>query len=264
VARREQGLIDAQSKLEAARLQLARLTNPGPAGRLENRFDPLSRPRIEPRAIGDISERLTLAERLRPDLAEARLRLEQRRLETIVTADGVLPRLDLFFGVGKTGFGSSFGQAFSNLDSRNYDVMAGLSFSHALGNRSGRARDFAARVSRRQAVAALDNLKQLIRLEVRLAVNETERARRQIEASAATRSMQQRALDAERERFEVGKSTGLLVSQAQRDLLASQIAEVEAVIAYRQALVSLYLAEGSLLARRGLHIGASSAESKEP
>ncbi|MCG8508031.1 MAG: TolC family protein [Rhodospirillales bacterium] len=53
------------------------------------------------------------------------------------------------------------------------------------------------------------------------------------------------------ERFDVGSSTALLVAQAQRDLLASQIAEVEAIGNYRIALVELSLAEGSLLEWRG-------------
>ena len=46
------------------------------------------------------------------------------------------------------------------------------------------------------------------------------------------------------------------MAQAQRDLLASQIAEVEAIVNYRTALVNLYLAEGSLLERRGVRLGS--------
>ncbi len=94
-----------------------------------------------------------------------------------------------------------------------------------------------------------------MRLDVRLAVNEVERARKQISASRATRILEEETLKAEKERFDVGSSTALLVAQAQRDLLVSLIAEVKAVISYRIALVNLYLAEGSLLERRGVVIG---------
>jgi outer membrane protein TolC len=55
----------------------------------------------------------------------------------------------------------------------------------------------------------------------------------------------------------VGDSTCLLVAQAQRDLLESQIDEVDAVIAYRLALIQLYLAEGTLLGRRGFTVVAA-------
>jgi outer membrane protein TolC len=54
----------------------------------------------------------------------------------------------------------------------------------------------------------------------------------------------------------VGASTTLLVAQAQRDLLISSIAEVRSIINYRIALVRLYLAEGSLLERRGVRLPA--------
>lgn len=46
----------------------------------------------------------------------------------------------------------------------------------------------------------------------------------------------------------------LLVAQAQRDLLVTQVREKEVIIDYKKALVRLYLAEGSLLERRGIHI----------
>jgi outer membrane protein TolC len=69
-----------------------------------------------------------------------------------------------------------------------------------------------------------------------------------------TRALREEALRAENERFRVGSSTTLLVAQAQRDLLESQIAEVEALTAYRLALIDLYVAEGTLTQRRGLNL----------
>ena len=52
----------------------------------------------------------------------------------------------------------------------------------------------------------------------------------------------------------MGDITSLLVAQAQRDLLVSQLNEIEAIVEYRIALVQLYLAEGSLLERRGIRL----------
>jgi hypothetical protein len=123
-----------------------------------------------------------------------------------------------------------------------------------LGNRADRGLDLAARVSRRQAAAAIANLEQLIELDVWLAINEFERARQQIAATQATHYLQEETLKAEKERFDVGAGTALLVAQAQRDLLLSAIDEIEAVINCRRALVKLYVAEGSLLERRGVRL----------
>jgi outer membrane protein TolC len=94
----------------------------------------------------------------------------------------------------------------------------------------------------------------LAELDVRLAANEVERSRQQISASRATRIAQEQTLTAEKERFDVGTSTALEVAQAQRDLLRSQITEIETIVNHRIATVKLYLAEGSLLERRGVDV----------
>ena len=252
VASQEQALIDARSLLEENRLRLLRLILPGSRGGLDLRVDAVSEPTIEPKPITDLGDRLELAERFRPDLNEARLRLAQNRLQTIATRNGILPRLDLFIALGLTGFADTFSNSFREIDGNTYDITAGVRLSHFLGNRAAEARDLAARASRRQAADAVDNLLDLVRVDVRLAFNEVERVRQQISATRATRALREETLTAEKERFDVGLSTALLVAAAQRDLLASSIDEVKAIVNYRIALVRLYLAEGSLVERRGV------------
>lgn len=109
----------------------------------------------------------------------------------------------------------------TNWTRNTYDLQAGVRLSRALGNRTAEARHLAADTSRQQAQEAVDNLRQLVQLDVRLKVDELERVRQQISATAATRALQEKTLFSEKERFEVGDSTTLLVSQAQRDPLAS-------------------------------------------
>ena len=188
---------------------------------------------------------------------EARLRLQQNRLETIVTRNGILPRLDLFIALGKTGFADTFSDSFREMDGNTYDFTAGVRLSQFLGNRAAQASNLAAFAAQQQAVDAVANLRQLVHLDVRLAVNEVERTRQLIDASRATRIFQEKTVEAEKERFDVGASTALQIAQAQRDLLLIQIAEVEAIVNYRIALVRLYLAEGSLLEYRGVRLAGS-------
>ncbi|RJP84973.1 MAG: TolC family protein [Desulfobacteraceae bacterium] len=254
VARREQALIEARSLLEERRLKLLRLTNPKPEDGFNLRINASSEPAIEPEPITDLADRLELAGRSRPDLNEARLRLRQNRLETIVTKNGLLPRLELFAVLGQTGYADSFSNSFKELNNDTYDYSVGIRFSQYLGNRSAKASDLAARASSRQAAEAVENLAQIVSLDVRLAANEVERTRQQIAASRVTRILQERTLEAETERFRVGSSTSLLIAQAQRDLLVARIAEVMSVVNYRIALVQLNLAEGTLLERRGVKL----------
>jgi len=254
VALREQALIEARSAMAASRLELLRLMNPTEAGSLDHEVRTTSEPLLRVEPIADAPDRIALAMQARPDLNEARLRLEQNRLEVIVTRNGLLPRLDLFIALGKTGFADTFPDSFRELDGPTYDFTAGVSYSRFLGNRTARGLNLAAIASRQQAATAVQNLQQLVELDVLLAVNEAERARQQIDASRRTREFQERTVEAEIERFRAGASTSLQVAQAQRDLLQAQINEVSAVVAHRIALVELYLAEGSLLERRGVSV----------
>ncbi|SDZ80634.1 Outer membrane protein TolC [Desulfuromusa kysingii] len=253
-ALRVQALINSYSLLEQRRLQLLQRINPNPEGRLDQQINAISDPRLSPQPITDLKDRLQLAEQSRSDLNEARLRLRQRRLETVATRNGILPRLDFFISLGKTGFDDNFNDSFRSMDGNKYDFTAGLRLNYLLGNRKAKAENLAAQVSREQALDAIANLRQMVHLDVRLALNELERSRQQIDASRASRFFQEQTLAAEQERFDVGTSTALLVAQAQRDLLQTQIAEIEAIINYRIALVKLYLAEGSLLDRRGVRV----------
>lgn len=257
MARRQQAVIDARSLMEQRRLLLLRLTSPNSAAQFDLQIKATSPAELKPEPISDLDDRLQLALKSRPDLNEARLKLRQNRLETLLTRNGLLPRLDLFIALGKSGYADSFTDSFKELDGNSYDFSGGIKLSHYLGNQQAQARDLAARTSRRQATAAIDNLKQLVELDVRLAVNEFERDRQQIGATRVTHFLQEESLKAEKERFDVGTSTALLVAQAQRDLLASAVDEVEAIINCRRALVRLYLAEGSLLERRGVRLADS-------
>ncbi|MEE4240456.1 MAG: TolC family protein [Desulfopila sp.] len=253
-ALRIQALVTAEGILEENRLHLLNLISPG-SERPDGHFlRAVSEPRLDPKEISDLEDRLQLALKFRPDLGEARLRLRRNSLETIMTRNGLLPRLDFFITLGKTGYGDSFPDSFRTLDSDSYELSAGLQLSRFLDNRAARARNLASFAARRQAEEAVANLRRIVRLDVRLAVNEVERQRRLIDASRATRRYQEQTSVAEKEKFDVGSSTALLVTQAQRDLLRTQIAEAEAIINYRIALVRLYLAEGSLLMRRGVQL----------
>jgi outer membrane protein TolC len=168
------------------------------------------------------------------------------------TRNGLLPRLDFFLTLGQTGYSDSFGNAIGRMIGDGYDIQAGASFSYPVRNRRAEALHRRAGLGRDQSVEALDNLARLVEEDVRAAYIEVERAREQIAASAASSRLQEEKLAAETERFRVGTSTAFQVAQAQRDLVSSQIAEVQAVVENLTAIVALFRLEGSLLERRGV------------
>ncbi|BDD88671.1 TolC family protein [Desulfofustis limnaeus] len=252
LALRRQQLIDARNDREQARLTLLRLLNPPAAHGWDEQVTLTDRAVIPEVSLGSPEEHEALAVRLRPELNEARLQARRGELETIQTKNGLLPRLDLFITLGKTGYARSFSGSLEDLDGPGYDFSAGLDFEFPVTNRAAQALDRRARASHQQALFSVENLKQLIALEVRTALLEVERSLQQIDASAARRVLQEEVLRAETVRFRVGTATALDVARVGRDLLESRINEVEAIVNYRQALINLYLLDGTLLLRRGI------------
>jgi outer membrane protein TolC len=252
VAAQEQGLINARSDKESIRLQLLRLLNPPGPNLWGREVDLVHQPTLPEIKLDEVEAYVEVSMLMRPVLNEARLQMLRDELELVKTKNGLLPLMDLFVTLGKSGYANSFGDSVSNLNGNNYDVFAGVRFQYPIHNREAKSRHHRAVLRRDQAEKALENLSQLVEVDVRTAYIEVKRAKQQIAASSATRMFDEEKLRIETEKVRVGKSTSFLVAQAQRDLLISRIAEVQAVATYIKALIDLYRQDGSLLERRGI------------
>jgi len=252
IALQQQDLINARSTMLKIRLYLLRLLNP-PGSNLWQREILLKNPPIVPEVTMDsVESHVEVALRLRPDLNEARLRVERGDLEVVKTKNGLLPKLDLFLTLGKSGYADSFGSSISDITGDYYNFSVGINVQYPFRNRDARARHKRSLLSQDQATEAVNNLANLVEMDVRTAYIEVNRAKDQISATIATLKLQEEKLRIETEKFRVGRSTMFLVAQAQRDLLISQISEVQAIVNYLKAIVELHRLEGSLLERRGI------------
>jgi len=252
VALRREDLIVANSTLATSRLTLLRLINPTKADFWGRDVVILTPPAPPKETLEDVASHVQVAMRMRPDLNQARTLVQRDDLEIVRTKNGLLPRMDLFATLGKTGYSKSFDGSYASLHERGYDLLVGVSMEYPVLNRSARAVNQRAHLSRQQAAESVGNVAQLVEVDVRSAYIAVERDKELVAATAVTRKLQEEKVRAETEKFRVGKSTTLLVAQAQRDLLRSQIAEVIAVVAHLKALVAFYQLEGSLLERRGI------------
>jgi outer membrane protein TolC len=259
VAAQSQALIDARSGEETTRLQLLRLLNPPGPGLWQREIE-LVHPAALPELTLEAVERyVSVSQRMRPELNEARLQIQRGDLELVKTRNGLLPLMELFITLGQSGYADSFGRSVDRIDDGSYDTLTGVRFRYPFFNRDARALHRRALLTREQAQKALDNLSQLVEVDVRTAHIEVHRTRQQIAATTVTRQFDEEKLRTETEKLRVGKSTSFLVAQAQRDLLVSRIAEVRALANYLKALIDLYRRDGSLLERRGI-----SAPGREP
>jgi len=259
VAAQEQALIEARANKESIRLQMLRLLNPAGPGLWQREVELLHQPTLPEIKLEEVEQHVAVSMRMHPILNQARLEIERGDLELLQTRNGLLPLMDLFITLGKSGYAHSFGESGGNLDEDSYDALAGLRFQYPFHNRDAKALHRRALLTREQAQKALENLSQLVEVDVRTAFIEVDRNKQQISASSVTRMFDEEKLRTETEKLRVGKSTSFLVAQAQRDLLASRIAEVRALVNYIKALIDLYRQDGSLLERRGI-----SAPGREP
>jgi outer membrane protein TolC len=252
VAAQEQSLIEARADKEAIRLQLLRLLNPEGPGLWQREVDLIHQPTLPEIEMEDVELHVALSLRMHPFLNEARLEILHGDLEVVKTKNGLLPLMDLFITLGKSGYAHSFDRSIENINEDSYDALAGITVHYPLFNREAEALHRRALLTREQAQKALDNLSQLVEVDVRTAYIEVNRTKQQIAASSVTRKFDEEKLRTETEKLRVGKSTSFLVAQAQRDLLVSRIAEVQALANHLKALIDLYRLDGSLLERRGV------------
>jgi outer membrane protein TolC len=252
VAAQEQALIEAQANKESTRLQLLRLLNPVEKGLWQREVELIHQPTLPEIKLEDVAMHVQVAMRMRPVLNQARLEILSDDLELIQTKNGLLPFMDLFITLGKSGYANSFGASVRNIDGDSYDALAGIRLGYPIFNRDAKAQHRRAYLARDQAQKSLDTLSQLVEVDVRTAYIEVNRTKQQVTASAVTRKFDEEKLRTETEKLRVGKSTSFLVAQAQRDLLISRIAEVRAIANYLKALIDLYRLDGTLLSRRGI------------
>ena len=96
----------------------------------------------------------------------------------------------------------------------------------------------------RQSEVRQQQLKNEVRLEVENALLNVQRALASYRAAQETRELQEEALDAEQQRYQVGASTTYVVIQYQRDLAQARSTEVVTKGNYAKAKAALDRATG--------------------
>ena len=252
VAARREALIEAQSSYEKARLQFLYLLNPQREDMWSMLPSTVDKPFVPADAMDAVIVHEKLGLKYRADLLQARLSMGKGELDVQQTKNGLLPRLDFFVSYGKNSYAESFSDATPDPGSPYSSLSSGFTLTLPFSNRSAKAKHQKSMRSLEQMELSLKNMERLVALDVRSAYIEAIKSREMIEATRVTRELQQINMDAELEKFRVGKSTNFLVLKAQRDFTEAKLGESEAMIGYLNSLIDLYLMEGTLLDRRGI------------
>ena len=194
----------------------------------------------------------------RTDVVAARKALERSDLDVLYRDNQVKPSLDLVAGYGGSGaggteiireppiggeivgtipggYGDALGEAFGN-DFPTWSV--GVQFSYSIPNKTNKALQAQARLSREQARVSLQRLELQVAQEVRTAGRGVMSGFQAVDSTKAARTLAAERLDAEQKKFDAGMSTNFLVTQAQRDLATAEVNELRAIAEYRKSLVN--------------------------
>ncbi len=247
IAGRELRLIAARNDLDAARLALADILDID-SGAAIGTVDTLADTGEPEPAPTDVERGVETALLRRPDYLRAVLGVRNAETRAAVTEDAL--RWDLsatlstrFARTGETFGGSGFGDP-------DYGVRLDLAvpLGPAAADPDRRAH-VAAAVALRRARNDLADLRQRIDIEVRNAVREVALARRQVALARTARELAGEKTEIEKEKLRLGLSSNFRLVAFEDDLVTAENGELDARIAYLNALTALDRTLGVTLER---------------
>lgn len=185
----------------------------------------------------------------RPDLIEAKLKIEQQNVTLKYDFNQIFPELDVTGSYGRNANQDTFGNALDEIRQGSHsDFTYGGFVSVPLGgNYAGRNQYKSDKATLKQYLLQLKQTEQNILIAVDNDVGNIQSIMQQVNSTRDARIYAQEALDAERKKLENGKSTSFVVLQLITNLTTARVAEIQALANYNIAIAQLALDEGSTL-----------------
>src|SRR6266545_469253 len=259
VSRNEEAVIINEAQVKALEDVLRTLImNPNQPDFWTARITPSEPPALAAQAV-NVDDAIRNALDKRTDIAQQRRRMDQTDITLKFVRNQKLPAVNAIVNYGLAGVGGtrtlydtsggfpvpigsaqrSFGDALRDIVGNEFKTWS-LQFqvSYPIGTSAADAGLAQARLEREQQVTTLQALEVQVAAQVRDAGRQVDTSLKRVEATKKAREFAERRYDAEQKRINVGLSTTFQLLQAQRDLNASKLAEVNAIIAYNRALVN--------------------------
>ena len=258
-AQQRQALVTAEGSRRTAEIALKRLIVSGTADPLwTSTIEPVDRPDFRPEPV-DVTSATQRALSTRTDVLQARKNLEANDVTLRFLDNQKLPQVDLQTRYAVTGVGGNrlitqgsgvdrgeiigidpggYLDALNTLFNNRLPTWSvALNISYNLGTSAEDASIARARIQQNQIEVQLRQMDLQVTSDVSNAAIAVQNAAERVQAAQASRELTQQQLDAENSKFAVGMSTNFQVVLVQRDLANAQNNELEAVLAYRRAVV---------------------------
>lgn len=202
-----------------------------------------------------IEQALKAANEANPQIIAVRAHGRQARIVVEVDENGLLPQLDLNVAAGPLGYADNFGDSMSQLvHFDNYAVTAGLTLAAPIQRRVAKGLIGAARGQLHKTEISEEDLRAQVAVAVARAVDLVKQTQKRLDVEAEAIQLGQVNLDAERARFDVGRSTNFDVLRRQDELSQAQLRRIRASADYMKAVAVLQTLTGELLPAYGITI----------
>ncbi|MCY3703602.1 MAG: TolC family protein [Rhodospirillales bacterium] len=229
IANRELSLAQVRNGLDAANLVLVGLLAFEGAVRVR----PLASLTVEHREIAH-APLFEEALRRREDFRQARLRVEIAQIELAVARNALLP--DVLLGLDV-----------SRADAGPTDTQVRLGAAIPLNDRGPELAWVRARTALRQSERGLAELRASIGIAVQRAVNDATVGLRLTELARGARELAESNLAIEKRKFGEGLASSFAVAASEDELIRAEQAEVDAIVAYLEAITRLDRVSGRTL-----------------
>jgi outer membrane protein TolC len=259
-ATQRQNLVTADGTRRTNELALKRLIISGTGDSTWSAtLEPVDHPDFSPEPI-DVAAAVRRALDSRTDLAQVQKNLQVNAVTLKLLQNQTLPQADAFARYGLLGQGGTYfpvtgtginriqgtpipggyTDALTSLLKSNYPTWTiGLNVTYPIGTSAQSAALARGKVQLSQVEAQLRQIELQVATDVTNAAISVQNNVERVQAAQAASGLAQKQLEAEQSKFEVGMSTNYFVVQSQRDLATAQNNELQAILAYRKALVEL-------------------------
>lgn len=257
----EAGLIVRQTLLSAAKQQIVFATNNirslFSASVTENKKDitPTDSVRIV-EIDTDFDSRMAKAFKLRPEYLSSLKKIERENIRLVYAENQRWPQVDLKGSYGLNGLSDTPNRSWEDSWAEHNDTWSiGLEFRIPLGgDMKSRSELNASKKRKRQALLELKAVEVSLANAIDTAINSAKSALDQLRQYDSVITLNERLLEAEVARFESGKSNSRLLLEKEANLLKAKEARLDSLLRYAKAMLSLELAEGSLLLNHGIEV----------
>ena len=282
IAQREQDIITAEGLIGDAQDRLKRLMNVMATADWNRPIAPTDRPTANPLTV-DLDAGIKSAFETRPEVKQAVIDIESKKVQLAYTKNQLLPRLDFSGSIGFNGIGTgptsvcsdpnftaadcaanggtviplgtSYVDALYSV--RSFDFPAwtvGLTLNVPIGNRVSRSNHAIARTDLELSRTNLTLLKENLTVEVRSSARAIDTAFRSVAAATKARELAERNLDAEKKKYENGMTTSFQVAQIQNDLTTARSNELQAISIYAKSIAQWHKSIGDILPERNIAV----------